>query len=121
MLLVYISSKERKEQSLFDAIGHSKAKEEAYYKGVYVTDERYISDMNSVYTVQVIQRPGTIKGKNTVITELTVLDNKNNELEKISSSDMDGRSFNKEIRRIADEYNLSECTTAKTRAQIQNK
>ncbi len=119
--ILYQCANPKKEQNLFEAIGHSKAKEEAYYKGVYVTDERYVSDKNSDYTVQVIQRPGTIKGKNTVITELTVLDNKNNELEKISSSDMDGRSFNKEIRRIADEYNLSECITAKKRTQIQNK
>ena len=106
--------------SLFDAIGHSKAREDAYYKGIYVTDEKYISDKDSEYIVQVIQRPGVVKGKNTIVTELNILDRDNNSLEKIDSSTMDGKEFNKEIKRIAKEYSLKECKTAKTRAQIQS-
>lgn len=106
--------------SLFEAIGHSKAREDAYYKGIYVTDEKYISDKDSEYIVQVIQRPGVVKGKNTIVTELNILDRDNNFIEKIDSSTMDGKEFNKEIKRIAKDYSLKKCQTAKTRAQIQS-
>lgn len=104
--------------SLFDAIGHSKAREEAYYKGVYATKDEYISDKNSDYIIHVIQRPGTKKGKNTIITEMTVLDRDNRVIEELSSKEMEERAFSKEINRISKEYSLKECRAYQSRAAV---
>jgi len=119
--ILYFQVNPKETERLFNAIGHSKAREDAYYKGVFITCEKYISDKDSEYILRVVQRPGTKDGKNTIISDITVMDKDEKVIEVISSKSMTERLFNKEIYRIEKNYGLKNCVVSSTRAQIQSK
>ena len=56
-----------------------------------------------------VTTPDVVKGKASVVTEITVLGEKDEVLREISSKDMDAKAFNDAIFALAGEYGLKDC------------
>lgn len=102
-------------KGLFELIGHSKAKEEAYYYGIYKSDEKYIYDKDSDYYIYVQTTPGVKNGKPTIDTRIDIYNSQNEVIRSIDSRDFEAREFNKEINNIEKTYGFDKPILSKER------
>ena len=96
--------------SFFRAVGHSEARQEARDYGICTSSLKYITARGREdIVVRVVTTPDVVKGKASVVTEITVLGEKDEVLREISSKDMDAKAFNDAIFALAGEYGLKDC------------
>ena len=96
--------------SFFRAVGHSEARQEARDYGICTSSLKYITARGREdIVVRVVTTPDVVKGKASVVTEITVLGEKDEALREISSKDMDAKAFNDAIFALAGEYGLKDC------------
>ena len=111
-LVAYERSESRsltKDVSLFDAVGHSRAKREAEY-GIYATRLVYVvAEDNADIMLRIMTTPDVVGGKNTVTTTVTILSADGEIIDEISSADMTNREFNKALNELKYQNGLMKC------------
>lgn len=101
--------------SFLDAVGYAEAIRQAKEYKVYVNEIRYITAKNADdVVIRVTTMPEMVDGKPIVTTKIEVIDKDENVIKSISSADISGSAFNKELIELADEYGLKECSIHKT-------
>ncbi len=98
--------------SLYDAIGLSKAREEATRKNVFESSIKYIAaDGADEAYIRVVIMPDVINGKKTEKAVVTIFDKSGKELTEFSSSEKTLKEFNKSISELKAKYGLYKCHT----------
>ena len=110
---------EKDDVNLFTAIGHSEAKNEAYLYGTLRTRVVYLSseESNGIY-LKVMTLPAQIDGKNTVVTEVTVLNEEGKALWSFASDKKSTKEFNEEIKKLRDQYGFKKCLIHKEESEV---
>ncbi len=96
--------------SLYDAIGLSKARNNAYRHGVYESSIKYVAaDGADGGYLRVMITPDVIEGKRTERATVTIFDSAGNRVNEISSSDMPIKEFNQTISELKAHYGFYKC------------
>jgi len=101
--------------SFIEAVGHKEAIRQAKEYNIFASEIRYITAKNvDDVIIRVMTLPDTIDGKPTVTTKIEVIGSKDKVIKSVDSKDMDEKTFNNEVYRLAEEYGLKECSIHKT-------
>jgi len=99
--------------SLFAAIGHSEAKNDAYLYGLLQTRQVYITAEDTGGYLKVTTLPAQVDGKNTVVTTIEIMDEAGKKVDEIISSDYSTKEFNQKIKELRDAYGYKKCAVHK--------
>lgn len=104
------SKKTETKMPLFQAIGHSDAKEKARLFGVLSTRLVFlVSEENPGIMTRVLTTPDVVDGKATVNTKVSIVGKDGNVLEEFDSKQMEARAFNQKINETANIYKFKTC------------
>ena len=97
---------------LYDAIGLSKARNNAYRHGVYESSIKYVAaDGADGGYLRGMITPDVIEGKRTERATVTIFDSAGKRVNEISSSDMPIKEFNQTISELKAQYGFYKCHT----------
>ena len=113
-IVAYENADKRQEEktslNFFEAVGHSLAYRQAKDYGIFATRLVMITaDGVDDVKIRVMTTPDTVDGKATVVTSVTVLDQKENVIEEFSSRDVSSKEFNSLVNEVKYTYGFEKC------------
>ena len=96
-------------EGLFEAVGFSKARSYAQQYSVFESSIKYIGSDGAKNFIRVVIMPEMVDGKRSERADISVFDEKGNEIESFSSKDMTIRDFNQRLFELKGQLGLYQC------------